>query len=121
MKKILFFICLSMGLAFAASAQTDTTLKQYVGKYKFPEGSVVTDVTVTFDNGALTMSSAVGSSSLEKQSEDVFVITQFQGIATFKRNDAKKIIGININAGGYVLDGTKEEGSLYLRSSLWKR
>ncbi|MBR2648292.1 MAG: hypothetical protein IKD55_05600 [Sediminibacterium sp.] len=121
MKKILFFICLSMGLAFAASAQIDTTLKQYVGKYKFPEGSVVSDVTVTFDNGALTMSSAVGSSSLEKQSEDVFVITQFQGIATFKRNDAKKIIGININAGGYVLDGTKEEGSLYLRSSLWKR
>ena len=121
MKKIALLSFLPIGFAFTIAAQTDTTLKQYVGKYKFPEGSVVSDVTVTFDNGALTMTSAVGSSPLEKQSEDVFVITQFQGVATFKRNDAKKIIGININAGGYVLDGTKEEGSLNLRSSLWKR
>ena len=121
MKKIALLSFLLIGFAFSISAQTDTTLKQYVGKYKFLEGSVVADVTVTFDNGTLTMTSAVGSSSLEKQSEDVFVITQFQGTATFKRNDAKKIIGININAGGYVLDGTKEEGSLYFRSSLWKR
>jgi hypothetical protein len=112
MKRILLLSFLLLGIACTVAAQTDTTLKQYTGKFKFPDGSVVTEVSVTFDNGALTMTSAVGSSSLEKQGEDVFVITQFQGTATFKRNDAKKIIGISINAGGYALEGTKEEGSI---------
>jgi hypothetical protein len=112
MKRILLLSFLMLGIAFAASAQTDTTLKQYTGKFKFPDGSVVAEVTVTFDNGALTIASAMGSSPLEKQGDDVFVITQFQGTATFKRNDDKKIIGISINAGGYALEGTKEEGSI---------
>lgn len=123
MKKILLLSFLLIGIAVTSSAQTpaDTTGKQYVGKYKFPDGGPVSEVTVAFDNGVLTMSSAVGSSTLEKQSEDVYVITQFQGTATFKRNDAKKVVGISINAGGFSLEGTKEDGSIYFLATLRKR
>ncbi|MFX8562004.1 hypothetical protein ABTM00_19935, partial [Acinetobacter baumannii] len=74
MKK-LFAFCLSM-IAFAfVHAQSDSTLKAFVGKYTFPDGSVVSEVTVTLDNGALSMSSSAGNSSLEKTSvEDTYTI-----------------------------------------------
>ncbi|HJV18585.1 MAG TPA: hypothetical protein VJ552_01790 [Sediminibacterium sp.] len=113
MKKMLLFALLLTGLSFAATAQTPSTdtavLKQYLGKYKFPEGSPVTDVTVAIENGVLTMASAVGNSVLEKQGEDIYAIVQFQGTATFKRNEEKKVIGVNIFAMGYTLEGTREE------------
>jgi hypothetical protein len=47
-----------------------------------------------------------------QQGEDIFTITQFQGTAKFNRDANKKIIGVSINAMGYVLEGTKAEGSL---------
>lgn len=109
---------LVLGSFSAVSAQQtptgDSTLQQYAGKYKFPEGSVVAEVTVILDGGNLTMSSPVGTSPLEKKEEDVFVITQFQGTAKFNRDASKKIIGVTINAGGYLLEGTRtEEGHAF--------
>lgn len=119
MKKILLFSLLLMGISFAATAQDQpadsTVIKQYMGKYKFPEGSPVTDVTVAIENGVLVMASAVGNSVLEKQGADVYTIVQFQGTATFKRNDDKKVIGVNIFAMGYTLEGVKEEAALQLK------
>lgn len=119
MKKILLFSLLLMGVSFAATAQTQSTdttvLKQYLGKYKFPEGSPVTDVTVAIENGVLTMASSAGNSVLEKQGEDVYAILQFQGTATFKRNEEKKVIGVNIFAMGYTLEGTREETAVQLK------
>ncbi|NDA62496.1 MAG: hypothetical protein EBX50_10685 [Chitinophagia bacterium] len=112
MKKI-FLLMLLVGSFTAAFSQQapsgDSTLQQYAGKYKFPEGSVVAEVTVILDGGNLTMSSPVGTSPLEKKEEDVFVITQFQGTAKFNRDASKKIIGVTINAGGYLLEGTRTE------------
>jgi len=112
MKKIFLLMLLvgSFSVAFSQQAPAgDTTLQQYAGKYKFPEGSVVAEVTVILDGGNLTMSSPVGTSPLEKKEEDVFVITQFQGTAKFNRDASKKIIGVTINAGGYLLEGTRTE------------
>ncbi len=109
MRKIILLSLLLWGISFTASAQADSTMKEYVGKYLFPEGSPVTEIDVILENGALSMASAVGTSSLEKTAEDVFTITQFQGTATFKRNEDKKIIGVSINAMGYSLEGTKQE------------
>lgn len=115
MKKI-FLLMLVLGSFSAAFAQQtpagDSTLQQYAGKYKFPEGSVVAEVTVILDGGNLTMSSPVGTSPLEKKEEDVFIITQFQGTAKFNRDASKKIIGVTINAGGYLLEGTRTEEGL---------
>ena len=113
MKKFILFTILCLGVSVVASAQTpqpDTTvLKQYVGKYKFPEGSVVNEIVVNIENGGLNMLASVGASPLEKKEGDDFFITMFQGVATFKRNADKKVIGVSISAMGYNLEGTKED------------
>ena len=115
MRKIMLFLFLSLGYTFVANAQatqpqTDTVvLKQYIGKYKFPEGSVVNEILVNLENGGLNMVASVGTSPLKKNEGDVFEIIMFQGIANFKRNEDKKVVGVSINAMGYNLEGTKEE------------
>ena len=122
MKKGLLFCCLFVCLVTVSQAQQnpapapkDSTLQQYVGKYKFPDGSVVAEVTVAVEDGALTMTSSAGTSALEKKSDDVYVIVQFQGTAKFNRNADRKITGVSIEAMGYQLEGTKSEGTIAMR------
>ena len=107
MKKSLLFLLTVCALSLSTYAQ-DTTQQQYLGKYTFPAGSVVPDVTVTFENGALMMASTAGTSTLQLVKGDTFTIVSFSGTAVFKRNESNKITGVHIEAGGYVLDGTKE-------------
>lgn len=113
MKKWFLLCCLLVALISVARAQQispkDSTWQQYVGNYKFPEGSVVTEVTVAIEDTVLTMTSSAGSSLLEKQSEDFYTIVQYQGTAKFNRDANKKIIGVSIVAMGYELEGTKEQ------------
>lgn len=115
MKKMLLFFFFSVGMVVMAQAQQappakDSTLQHYVGKYKFPDGSVVAEVTVALVDGALEMSSSAGTSALEKQeAEDLYTIVQFQGTAKFVRDANKKVIGVSINAMGYLLEGTKSD------------
>lgn len=111
MRKQLMLLFLLSGSFFMAQAQQDSTLQAYVGKYKFPEGSVVSEVSVSLDNGALSMASSAGTSALEKIGEDLYSITQFQGTALFRRDANKKVIGVSIKAMGYELEGTKTEGA----------
>ncbi|MCX8481748.1 MAG: hypothetical protein ORN58_07500 [Sediminibacterium sp.] len=108
MKKLLLFITI-FTICNYSFAQTDSTqkLKDYVGTYKFPEGSIVPTVNVSIENGGLIIGSIQGTSTLEKQGEDLYIITAFNGTCLFKRNDAKVVIGVHIEAGGYVLDGDK--------------
>ena len=112
MKKIL--LCgLAMLFAFVLYAQDHAiadTLQQYTGKYKFPDGSIVTEVTVTLDSNSLTISSVMGSSELRKTDRDIFEIVAYGGIATFKRNTEGKIAGLNIVVGDINIEGTKTEG-----------
>lgn len=111
MKKLFFLLCVGVCMVSVSFGQqtSDSTLGQYVGKYKFPDGSVVAEVVVKLENGALTMESSAGVSPLEKQGDDLYAITQFQGTAKFNRDTNKKIVGVSINAMGYVLEGTKTE------------
>ena len=115
MKKLIL-LCLCVGCFYAVQAQQtptqDSTLQQFVGKYKFPEGSMVAEVVVSIEGGALSISTSIGTSPLEKKEEDLYIIVAFQGTAKFNRDANKKIVGVSINAGGYVLEGTKTEGSL---------
>lgn len=121
MKQILF-LAFCMLVAFVASAQQDSTSNAIVGKYKFAEGSIVPDATVTMENGTILMTTSAGSSELVKQNEDVYTIVAFQGTAAFKRNDAKKVIGVVIDAMGYHLEGTKEQAAAaWVRLSEQKR
>ena len=108
MKKIL----LSLFIAFSVTAvfaQTDSTVKEYTGRYIFPEGGIVPDVTVVLEGDQLSMISSAGTSSLTKLGIDSFTIVEFSGIAVFKRSDANVINGVHIEAAGYIMDGAKEE------------
>jgi len=107
MKKIIGFFTIILAMAFTAAAQ-DTTSKEMVGKYKFPTGSVIEEAIVTWENGVLTMSSTAGVSVLEKMKGDTFNVVSFNGICIFKRDDAKKVSGVHVDASGYILDGEKE-------------
>jgi len=104
-------ICLLLGIiAFTHAQDKDSTLQDFVGKYKFPEGSVVSEVSVSIEGEGLVMGSSIGTSTLVKIGEDLFSITAYDGSAQFKRDTNKKVIGVSINAGGYALEGTKSDG-----------
>ncbi|MBC7722277.1 MAG: hypothetical protein H7068_09655 [Pedobacter sp.] len=110
MKKVILFFVFAIGFVAVSYAQQDTTLTQYTGKYKFPDGSVIAEVTVGLDNGALVAGTSYGNSALVKESDDLYVIVAFQGKALFKRDNNKKIVGVTISAMGYQLEGTKDNG-----------
>ena len=66
MKKIFLSLFILFGF-ITGNAQTDS-LQQYTGKYKFPDGSPVAEITVSADNGALMASSAMGSTEFKPTS-----------------------------------------------------
>mgnify|MGYP001576080853 CR=1 FL=1 len=101
----------------AVNAQTDSLL-QYAGTYKFPDGSPVTEITVTLDSSGLTANSAMGSSELKKTEGDVFEIVAYGGTATFKRNGENKISAVQILVGDINMEGTKTEGLMMSRYSI---
>ena len=113
MRKIMITMFLLAGGLFM-NAQ-DTTLREFTGKYVFPDGSVVPDVDVILESSGLVMTSSAGSSSLVKMGVDSFQIVEFSGTAVFKRGDDKKINGVHIEAMGYILDGNKVPGSWVFR------
>ncbi len=92
----------------AQQAPTDS-LQEYTGKYKFPEGSAVTEITVKLEDGVLYASSDQGNSELKKIEKDVFEVVAYAGKAFFKRNEAAKLNGVRIEIEDLILEGTKEE------------
>ncbi|MGZ5219920.1 MAG: DUF3471 domain-containing protein [Chitinophagaceae bacterium] len=95
----------------AQQAPSTDPLQEYTGKYKFPEGSAVTEITVALENGVLYASSAQGNSELKKIEKDVFEIVAYSGKATFKRDEKEKLNGVKIEVEDLILEGTKEPGS----------
>ena len=115
MKKLFFFLMLSLASCSFAQAQTPAdSLKQYTGTYRFPDGSVISEVVVTLDGGTLNMASSAGTSELQKLGVDSFSVVNFQGTARFNRNADNKIIGVTVDARGYLLEGKKAETTAYL-------
>ena len=108
--KTVFMASLFTLCCFAAGAQ-DTTLKEYVGKYIFPEGSVVPSADVTLKDTVLMVNSVQGASELKKMGKDTFMLVSFNGIAYFKRDAGTKVTGIHVEVGDILLDGIKEAGT----------
>ena len=108
MKKLMMLCILVCAALFVQAQAKDSTLQDFVGKYKFPDGSVVTEVVVSMEGESLVMSSSVGNSTLVKTNDDEFTITEFNGTAKFKRDANKKVVGVSVNAAGYLLEGTKD-------------
>ncbi len=103
-----FVLMAMMGFGLMAQAQTDS-LQQYTGKFIFPEGGLVSYVSVSVDGGKLVFSSDKGSGSLEKVATDSFSIPEYQGTGKYVRNADKNITGIVIDVMGYHLEGTKDK------------
>lgn len=106
-----------MAVAFSTvNAQVDS-LQEYTGKYNFPEGSPVTEVGVIVENGVLTATSVMGNSELKKtDTKDAFELVAYSGLATFKRNDDGKIIGLLIQVQDITMEGTKAEPAIEISS-----
>jgi hypothetical protein len=90
----------------------DSTLNEYVGTYKFPEGSVVLSVEIKIENGALVANSSAGSSALEKLSKDTFNLVAYNGMVYFTRDADKEVNGVKIEVQDTVLEGKKETAGL---------
>lgn len=113
MKKAFLSLFIVFGF-LAANAQTDS-LQQYTGKYKFPDGSPVSEITTTVENGLLMASSPMGSTEFKPTSTpDVFEIVAYGGTATFKRKEGK-VTGVQIQVGDVNIEGEKTEGLFYLQ------
>jgi hypothetical protein len=116
-----FFLFFVLAITFILQAQPTNlqdTLQEYTGKYKFPDGSVITEVMVTIENGVLTGSSAMGSSELRKTEGDIFEVVAYSGTATFKRNTENKIIGVHLVVGDIDIEGTKTEEKIFLSTKI---
>jgi hypothetical protein len=108
MKKIVLSLIVLFGF-LAVNAQTDS-LQQYTGKFKFPDGSPVTEITVSVDNGLLMAASAMGSTEFKPTSTpDVFEIVVYGGTATFKKKEGK-VTSLQILVGDINMEGEKTEG-----------
>ena len=115
MRKLFFTFLVTLASISFAHAQTPAdSLKQYTGTYQFAEGSVIPEVVVTLDGSTLNMGSSAGTSELRKLGVDSFSIVNFDGTAKFKRNADKKVIGVIVDAKGYLLEGLRSESTGYL-------
>lgn len=115
MKKYFILAGLLISSIFSM-AQTDS-LQSYTGKYKFPDGSPVTEIGVVLENGLLTATSVMGNSELRKtDTKDVFEIVAYSGTATFKRADDGKIKMMRVQVQDIDMEGVREEAAVFLQS-----
>jgi hypothetical protein len=113
MRKAILLSLSLVVLGVAAIAQADSTLKPYTGRYIFPVGSATPEAIVSLESGNLTISSSLGSATLSKINADVFSIVEYNGTATFKRNDAGKINAIHVQVADLDLTGTRDESYIW--------
>ncbi|MDE3124079.1 MAG: hypothetical protein KGK14_01075 [Bacteroidota bacterium] len=129
MKKLVCMLALLTGTICSLQAQSnntvtpatqDTAVTAFIGKYTFPDGSVVEAVEVKLDSTGLNMISDAGTSVLQKLGVDSFALVSFQGTAVFKRDENNKVKMVVIDAMGYHLEGKKEEKEAVTPSvTLW--
>jgi len=108
-KFLLVFITLGTCLILSAQTPSTDSLKEYTGKYKFPEGSEVTEIKVGIENDTLWAYSVKGNSELKRIEKDLFEVVQYTGTATFKRDENGKITGLHIEVGDLIMDGKKSD------------
>ncbi len=106
---IIIAVC-CFSLLDAQSPSPADSLKEYAGKYKFPDGSPFPEVTVVFENGTLSASSVAGTAELKRREKDTFDILSYGGVATFIRNDEKKIVKLHVQINDLDVEGEKTEG-----------
>ena len=113
--KQFFFVCMIVMTSLVSQAQTDS-LADYTGKYKFPDGSPVTEIGVVIENGILTATSVMGNTELRKtDNKDVFEIVAYGGTATFKRAEDGKVKMMRVQVQDVDMEGTKQDAAVFLQ------
>ena len=107
MKKLVLMLVVTLGFMTVVNAQT-APLKDYVGKYIFAAGSPVAEVTMSVEDTALVVNSAMGSTTLEKKGTDTFYLAQYDALVIFKRAADKSVESVSIAVQGMDLVGKKE-------------
>ena len=110
MKKLVLSILVILGFMTVVNAQT-SPLTDYVGKYVFAAGSPVAEVTITAEESAIVINSAMGSTPLEKKGVDTFYLAQYDALVIFKRTSDKTVESVSIAVQGMELVGKKEAAS----------
>jgi len=110
MKKIILMAVILMGVFASVNAQT-SNLKDYLGKYVFPEGSPVTEVTLTIEDTVLTINSAMGATALEKKGVDTFYLAAYDAPIIFKRGANNSVETLTIIVQGMELTAQKSVAS----------
>jgi hypothetical protein len=114
MKKIIL-LALAIGSFALVNAQTSPadSLKEYTGKYKFPEGTPFPEVSISVENGTLSASSSAGTAELKRRDGDTFDILSYGGVAIFKRDESKKIKKLQVQISDLDVEGVRmDDGSL---------
>ena len=114
MKKILLMAVILVGVMASANAQT-SPLKDYLGKYVFPEGSPVTEVTITAEDTVLTINSAMGSTPLEKKGVDTFYLAAYDAPIIFKRAADNAVETLTIIVQGMELTAKRAAASYAIK------
>ena len=114
MKKFLLMAAILVGVIATANAQT-SPLKDYLGKYVFPEGSPVTEVTLTIEDTVLTINSAMGATALEKKGVDTFYLAAYDAPIIFKRGANNEVVTLTIIIQGMELTATKVAASFAIK------
>lgn len=113
--KQFFFACMIVMTSLVSQAQTDS-LADYTGKYKFPDGSPVSEIGVVIENGILTATSVMGNTELRKtDNKDVFEIVAYGGTATFKRGEDGKVKMMRVQVQDVDMEGTRQEALIFLQ------
>ena len=107
MKKFFFLASLMMGLMVSVNAQS-SALKDYLGKYAFPEGSPVDVVTLTIEDTVLVSNTSMGSTPLERKGVDTFYLAAYDASVIFKRDANNAVISVTIAVQGMELIGKKQ-------------
>lgn len=107
MRKLCFLTLILIGAFVSVNAQT-SPLNDYLGKYVFPQGSPVAEVTITIEDSSLVINSAMGSTQLEKKGVDSFYLATYDALVIFKRANGKSVESISILVQGTELEGKKE-------------
>jgi hypothetical protein len=125
MRKLCFLTLILMSAFLSVNAQTGP-LNDYLGKYVFPEGSPVAEVSLTQEDSSLVINSAMGSTPLEKKGVDSFYLAPYDALVIFKRKDGKTVESISIIVQGQELVGKKEASTMALKedefyAALWAK
>lgn len=107
MKKMIMMTVVMMGFMTVLNAQS-SPFKDYLGKYVFAAGSPVAEVTMTAQDSALVVNSAMGSTPLEKKGVDTFYLAAYDALVIFKRASDKSVESVSIAVQGMELVGKKE-------------